>query len=101
MTIPQARQQVATHPAKDAVTAPVVKENKDADVARKLKLYGVRATFLRLAKFRRGSQLADHPILLRLAASHRSSRPSARARSRQTSRLTRLFFTPRRPRPLT
>lgn len=45
MTIPQARQQVATHPAKDAVTAPVVKENKDADVARKLKLYGVRPFF--------------------------------------------------------
>jgi hypothetical protein len=45
MTIPQARQQLATNPAKDAVTAPVVKANKDADVNRKLKLYGVSPSY--------------------------------------------------------
>lgn len=107
MTIPTQRQQVATHPAKDAVTAPVIKEKKDADVNRKLKLYGVRPPAflppqplspLCLAGFSLTDGLPSPSLA---ACPHRSSRPSARARSRPTSRSTRPCSTPRRPPPLT
>lgn len=36
MTIPQATQQVASHPTSNAVTAPTVKSDKDKDIQGKL-----------------------------------------------------------------
>ncbi|KAL7411789.1 hypothetical protein BDY24DRAFT_121689 [Mrakia frigida] len=40
MSLAQATQNISEHPGATAVNAPTVKENKDADIARKLKLYG-------------------------------------------------------------
>lgn len=44
MSLAQATQNISEHPGATAVNAPTVKENKDADIARKLKLYGVSSS---------------------------------------------------------
>ncbi|KAF8060656.1 hypothetical protein FPV67DRAFT_301524 [Lyophyllum atratum] len=45
MSLPAARKDTSTHPAKDSVADPVNKKAKDADVDRKLRLYGMIEAF--------------------------------------------------------
>ncbi|PPQ68177.1 hypothetical protein CVT24_005064 [Panaeolus cyanescens] len=45
MSLPPAQKDISTHPGANAVTVPVDKQAKDADVQRKIKLYGIVQAF--------------------------------------------------------
>jgi hypothetical protein len=45
MSLPAAHKDIGTHPAKNSVVDPVNKANKDADIDRKIRLYGVIDAF--------------------------------------------------------
>ncbi|KAF9444701.1 hypothetical protein P691DRAFT_763168 [Macrolepiota fuliginosa MF-IS2] len=45
MSLPPAKKQVSEHPAKDAVASPTNKAEKEADISRKIRLYGIIEAF--------------------------------------------------------
>ncbi|CED82968.1 Protein of unknown function DUF4449 [Phaffia rhodozyma] len=67
MTVPQATQQITNNPSHYAVTSPTVKKDQEADVERKMKLYGV------IQAFRDGSFPSNSQIDAALLATEKAT----------------------------